>query len=140
MSLCLDPSLEPAVAEAKRDAARLHKANHRGLGDRDSAVRYRVAKQTGVPESYLLRLHKRAHEMTDLSGKYARLLRLACEALDRSAAAADAHRETLHADTLAIRQELAARSFTAHRRARQESFLQELESDRTLDRPSPPRG
>lgn len=135
MSLCLDPTLEPAVAEAKLDAARLHKALHRGLGDTHAATRHRSATLSGVPESYLLRLHKRAGEMTDVSGKYARLLRIACEALDRSTARADAHREALHDDTVALRRELAASAGPTRLRPRQASFLQELESDRTLDRP-----
>lgn len=149
--IALDPSLEPAVAEAKRNAARLHKALYRGPGDTDDAVRHRVAKLTGVPATYLLRLHKRAHEMSDVSGKWARLLQQACDALDQAAAPvalaldqaaerANAHAEALDADTLSIRRELAERAIAARRRPRQESFLQELESDRTLDRPHPKPG
>lgn len=150
MILAIDPTLEPAVAEAKRNAARLHKAFYRGPGDTDEAVRYRVARLTGVPASYLLRLHKRAHEMTDVSGKWARLLKQACDALDEAAAPlaraldhaaerADDHAKALDAETDRVRFELGARAMAARRRPRQESFLQELESDRTLDRPHPKR-
>lgn len=58
-------ALEKAVVYA--DA--LMTAEFRGRGDREKAVRFRLSKKTGVPESYLFRLTYKAREMRDVSGE-----------------------------------------------------------------------
>ena len=88
-------ALEPAVAEAVTHMRRLHKALDDGLSDNHASVRWKIQRLTGVPASYLLRLHQRAASMPDVSGKYARMLRLACEDLDARTARVNQHCEAL---------------------------------------------
>lgn len=81
------------VAESQFFAEALQKAEYRGLGDTREAARYRVARKTGVPESYLKRLRYKAHEMTDVAGSVYRNLRQGYDDLCvRNEAAADAYR------------------------------------------------
>lgn len=118
--------LEPAVAEARDHARRLHRAEYRGPGDTDEAIRVRLERKLGVPASYWLRLHKRAAEMTDVSGKYARLLRLACEALDARTARVNQHTSEIENELETIRQRRAGRRGAPRSRADQASLFQEL--------------
>lgn len=55
------------VERARGWAEALQQAEFRGLGDTREAARYRVARKTGVPESYLKRLRYRWEEMTDIA-------------------------------------------------------------------------
>lgn len=50
---------------------------YRGRGDREKSVRFRVARMTGVPESYLKRLKYKSHEMKDVAGSVYRALKIA---------------------------------------------------------------
>ncbi|NDV87066.1 hypothetical protein GTW51_10165 [Aurantimonas aggregata] len=124
MSLTFD-GLEPAVAEARAFAARLHREEYRGPGDTDEAVRNRLNRKTGVPASYFLRLHKRAREMTDVSGKYARLLRLAVEALDAHTARINSQTSEIENELETIRRRRAGRRGAAGSRPDQASLFQE---------------
>lgn len=61
-------------------AEQLTAREFRGLGDTIEAARFRLARRTGVTESYLKRLRHRAHEMKDVAGSVYRSLRDAYEA------------------------------------------------------------
>ncbi|WP_204162555.1 hypothetical protein [Brucella pseudogrignonensis] len=91
-----------AIDDARYWAEELQKAEYKGLGDTREAARYRVAKRTGVSESYLKRLRYRYEEMTDVAGSAYRALMLAYEEMcQRNYAAADeylAERLTLRAN------------------------------------------
>ena len=102
-------ALEPAVAEAVDHMRRLHKALDDGLPSNHKSPRAKVARLTGVPISYLLRLHQRAEHMPDVSGKYARMLRLACEDLDARTALRNRQSEALAHDYRTIRDAVARR-------------------------------
>ncbi len=91
-----------AIDDARFWAEELQKAEYKGLGDTREAARYRVAKRTGVSESYLKRLRYRYEEMTDVAGSAYRALMLTYEEMcQRNNAAADeyfAERLTLRAN------------------------------------------
>jgi len=80
-----------ALIEAKQWADALMDAEWRGRKDRDGVVRYRLAKKTGVPESYLYRLQYKTAEMKDVAGSVYRSLMLAyrdmCQRNENAAAA-----------------------------------------------------
>ncbi|WOC14996.1 hypothetical protein MP213Fo_04440 [Pseudochrobactrum sp. MP213Fo] len=73
--------INDALKDAQFWAEELQNAEFKGLGDTREAARYRVARKTGVPESYLKRLRYRCHEMTDVAGSTYRLLMLAYESM-----------------------------------------------------------
>ena len=82
-----------AIDDARYWAEELQKAEYKGLGDTREAARYRVAKRTGVSESYLKRLRYRYEEMTDVAGSAYRALMLAYNDMcQRNYAAADEYR------------------------------------------------
>lgn len=91
-----------AIDDARYWAEELQKAEYKGLGDTREAARYRVARRTGVSESYLKRLRYRYEEMTDVAGSAYRSLMLAYDDMcQRNNAAADqysAERLTLRAN------------------------------------------
>lgn len=72
-----DSMSNSALSEAKQWADELMEAEWRGRKDRDGSVRYRLAKKTGVPESYLYRLQYKTAEMKDVAGSVYRSLMLA---------------------------------------------------------------
>lgn len=72
-----------ALKDARYWAEELQNAEFKGLGDTREAARFRVARRTGVSESYLKRLRYRYHEMTDVAGSTYRLLMLAYEDMCR---------------------------------------------------------
>ena len=83
-----------ALIEAKKWSEVLMDAEWRGRRDRDAAVRYRLSKKTGIPESYLYRLQYKTAQMKDVAGSVYRSLMLAYEDLcQRTENAADAMRE-----------------------------------------------
>lgn len=73
-----------ALDEAKGWYDALLDAEWRGRRDRESTVRYRVSKKTGVPESYLFRLQYKLHEMNDIRGSVYRALMLAHRAYEET--------------------------------------------------------
>jgi hypothetical protein len=82
-----------ALSEAKDWHDRLMDAEFKGRGDREKAVRGRLSKRTGIPESYLFRLQYKVREMTDVAGSAYRALMLAHDELcARNEEAADAMR------------------------------------------------
>lgn len=82
-----------AIDDARFWAEELQKAEYKGLGDTREAARYRVARRTGVSESYLKRLRYRYEEMTDVAGSAYRALMLAYNDMcQRNNAAADEYR------------------------------------------------
>ena len=84
-----------AIDDARYWAEELQKAEYKGLGDTREAARYRVAKRTGVSESYLKRLRYRYEEMTDVAGSAYRALMLAYNDMcQRNDAAADHYKAT----------------------------------------------
>lgn len=68
------------VEETSFFSETLQAREFRGLGDTREAARHRVAKATGVSESYLKRLRYEAHVMRDVLGSAYRALRDAYEA------------------------------------------------------------
>lgn len=66
-----------ALIEAKSWADALMNKEHRGRGDKEKSARYRLAKNTGVPESYLFRLQYKTGEMKDVAGSVYRALMIA---------------------------------------------------------------
>lgn len=68
---------QTALYEAAGWADDLMDAFWGGRGDREKTVRGRVAKQTGVPVSYLERLKYKTHEMNDVKGSVYRALQQA---------------------------------------------------------------
>ena len=96
-------ALDPAVAEAVDHMRRLHRALDDGLTDNHGSVRFKIQRLTGVPASYLLRLHQRAADMRDVSGRYARALRLACEALEARTARLNQQSEAIQHELDQIR-------------------------------------
>lgn len=91
-----------AIDDARYWAEELQKAEYKGLGDTREAARYRVAKGTGVSESYLKRLRYRYEEMTDVAGSAYRALMLAyndmCQRNEEAAARYYAERQNLRAN------------------------------------------
>lgn len=82
-----------AIDDARYWAEELQKAEYKGLGDTREAARYRVARRTGVSESYLKRLRYRYEEMTDVAGSAYRALMLAySDMCQRNNAAAEDYR------------------------------------------------
>jgi hypothetical protein len=79
----------------------LQKAYFRGLGDTREAARSRLARDIGVPESYLKRLRYKVRDLSDIPGSI--LIRLAigydriCISAETKAAALRAERENLNA-------------------------------------------
>lgn len=71
-----------ALIEAKQWADALMEAEWRGRKDRDGPVRYRLAKKTGIPESYLYRLQYKTAEMKEVRGSVYRALMLAHKAYE----------------------------------------------------------
>lgn len=85
--------INDALNDARFWAEELQNAEFKGLGDTREAARFRVARKTGVSESYLKRLRYRCHEMTDVAGSTYRQLMLAYEAMcQRNEAAAERYR------------------------------------------------
>jgi hypothetical protein len=72
-----DKMTSVALIEAKGWADQLMNREFKGRGDREKSARYRLAKRTGVPESYLFRLQYKTKEMKDVAGEVYRRLRLA---------------------------------------------------------------
>ncbi len=66
-----------ALIEAKSWADALMNKEHRGRGDKEKSARYRLARNTGVPESYLFRLQYKTAEMKDVAGSVYRALMIA---------------------------------------------------------------
>lgn len=82
-----------ALTEAKGWYAALMDAEFKGRGDREKAVRGRIADETGIPESYLYRLQYKTRGMKDVAGSAYRALMLAYEDLcQRNEEAAAKHR------------------------------------------------
>ncbi|MCE7026402.1 hypothetical protein [Jiella avicenniae] len=127
-------ALEPAVAEAVRDMRRLHRALDDGLSDNHESTRAKIARQTGVPVSYLKRLHQRASEMPDVSGKWARALRLACERLDARTARLKHQTGKIEHELSTIRGARARRRGEARGGADQVAVLEKPGGDRTMGR------
>lgn len=76
-----------------------------GRKDKDAAVRFRLSKASGVPESYLVRLAHKRRELRSLDAEIYRLLNLAhakyvcaCERIEGSAEAMRQERVRLRAD------------------------------------------
>ncbi|MDX0801669.1 hypothetical protein GOD37_22135 [Sinorhizobium medicae] len=90
-----------ALSEAKGWYAALMNAEFKGRGDREKAVRGRLADKTGIPESYLYRLQYKTREMRDIAGSAYRALMLAHMAYEemclRNEEAAAKHRAERHA-------------------------------------------
>ncbi|MDW9709980.1 hypothetical protein GOB44_08745 [Sinorhizobium meliloti] len=87
-----------ALSEAKGWYAALMDAEFKGRGDREKAVRGRLADKTGVPESYLYRLQYKTREMKDIAGSAYRALMLAYDDMClRNEEAAAKHRADRHA-------------------------------------------
>lgn len=63
-----------ALTEAKGWYAALMDAEFKGRGDREKAVRGRIADETGIPESYLYRLQYKTRGMKDVAGSAYRAL------------------------------------------------------------------
>jgi hypothetical protein len=83
---------------------RVHLIKTRGRNPKDSAVRFDLSKNSGVPESYLVRLAHKASEMRSLDAEVYRLLNLAhakyvcaCERIEGSAEAMRQERMNLKA-------------------------------------------
>ena len=82
-----------ALSEAKFYADTLMDKEFKGRGDREKSVRYRVAKNIGVPESYLYRLQYKTRDMKDVAGEVYRRLKLAYDtACEKNEAAADRYK------------------------------------------------
>jgi hypothetical protein len=69
--------MSSALNEAAQWADELMDAEWKGRKDRENMVRYRLAKKTGVPESYLYRLKYKVAEMNDVRGSVYRALMIA---------------------------------------------------------------
>jgi len=83
---------DTALTESVRWTGELMDAEWSGRGDREKSVRYRLARNIGVPESYLFRLQYKAEGMTDVRGSVYRALMLgrriyglACEGIENAA-------------------------------------------------------
>lgn len=76
-----DKMTSTALIEAKGWAEQLMNLEFSGRGDREKSARYRLAKKTGVPESYLFRLQYKTREMKDVAGEVYRRLRLHYDAV-----------------------------------------------------------
>lgn len=78
---------------ALREALEWHDAlmdlEFKGRKDKESAARFRLSKETGVPESYLFRLTHKRNEMRDVAGEVYRRL---CVAIETKADALEARR------------------------------------------------
>lgn len=80
----------------------MQKAYFRGLGDTREAARSRLARDIGVPESYLKRLRYKVRDLSDIPGSI--LLRLAigydriCVSAENKAEAMKAERSELRAN------------------------------------------
>jgi hypothetical protein len=70
-----------ALIEAKSWADALMDEEFKGRGDREKSVRFRLAKRTGIRESYLYRLQYKTREMKDVAGEVYRRLKLEYEAV-----------------------------------------------------------
>lgn len=69
-----------ALTEAKNWADELMNLEFKGRGDREKSARFRLAKRSGVPESYLYRLQYKTREMKDVAGEVYRRLKIAYDA------------------------------------------------------------
>lgn len=56
------------VDQAAQWSEEMQKAYFKGLGDTREAARYRLARDIGVPESYMKRLRYKRGELTDIPG------------------------------------------------------------------------
>lgn len=82
-----------ALSEAKGWYDRLMNLEFKGRGDREKSVRGRLAKRTGIPESYLYRLQYKFTEMKEVAGSAYRALMIDYHNLcERNEAAADRYR------------------------------------------------
>ncbi|MBT1154332.1 hypothetical protein J1C56_01870 [Aminobacter anthyllidis] len=72
-----DDMSSAALSEATKWTKELMDAEWQGRGDKENLVRYRLAKNIGVRESYLYRLQYKKQEMTDVRGSVYRALMLA---------------------------------------------------------------
>ncbi len=90
---------DTALDEAVKWTDFLLKNEYRGRGDKEYLARYRLAKRTGVSESYIYRLTYKAGEMRDVAGSVYKALRetyiKACEANEREADRMAAERREL---------------------------------------------
>jgi hypothetical protein len=98
-----------ALDEARQWAEVLLDAECKGRKDRESPIRYRLAKKLGIPESYIFRLVYKTKEMNDVRGSVYRTLmlahkayELACERNEEAAAAMRAERLDLKAKRHAV--------------------------------------
>lgn len=78
----------------------LQKAFYRGLGDTREAARGRLAREIGVPESYLKRLRYKVRDLSDIPGSV--LVRLAI-GYDRFCSTTEAKAAEFRAERAAIR-------------------------------------
>lgn len=89
------------VEKATLWSEEMQKAYFRGLGDTREAARGRLARDIGVPESYLKRLRYKVRDLSDIPGSI--LIRLAigydriCQPIEDKAAAMKAERAELKA-------------------------------------------
>lgn len=94
-------SADCVVEKATFWSEEMQKAYFRGLGDTREAARGRLAREIGVPESYLKRLRYKVRDLSDIPGSI--LIRLAvgydriCLSAETKAAALKAERAELKA-------------------------------------------
>lgn len=92
-------SADCVVEKATFWSEEMQKAYFRGLGDTREAARGRLAREIGVPESYLKRLRYKVRDLSDIPGSI--LIRLAvgydriCLSAENKAAALRAERAEL---------------------------------------------
>jgi len=91
-----------ALSEAKGWADALMNREFRGRGDKEKSARYRLAKNTGIPESYLFRLQYKTAEMKDVAGSVYRALMIA---YDKACVANEEAAERYRAARLGINHE-----------------------------------
>lgn len=93
---------DEVVPKAIEWSEEMQKAYFRGLGDTREAARSRLARDIGVPESYLKRLRYKVRDLSDIPGSI--LLRLAigydriCVSAENKAEAMKAERSELRAN------------------------------------------
>ncbi len=83
----------------------MQKAFFRGLGDTRDAARSRLAREIGVPESYLKRLRYKVRDLSDIPGSI--LIRLAI-GYDRICVSAERKAEAMRAQRAEIRDQNAS--------------------------------
>ena len=98
-----------ALKESVKWADELMEAEWRGRKDNESAVRYRLSKNIGVPDSYIFRLQYKWREMSDVKGSVYRALMLARHAYGLACDDIEASADRMRSERLRItRQDYAA--------------------------------